>query len=220
MNPARARYVGQLAPRHTLSQPSAGSGFTRIPAQHGMGLLLEAGASLTVMDPEGEQVSDAYFVRAAQPEDHFSGGRTTDHSNTPYVGPGSTLFSAAGVPIARITADSVGVHDMSLTPCSQVTFDLLYPELDGAPHRSCWANLVEALGPYGVPASSIGTTLNLFMDVWTDAQGELHIDPPPTLPGDFVTITALDDLIVGLTACSAEKSNNGLCTPIDVRVSR
>ena len=56
------------------------------------------------------------------------------------------------------------------------------------------------------------------MDVWTDERGELHIDPPPTRPGDRFTIEARMPVVVGVTACSAEKSNNGRCTPIDWRV--
>ena len=58
------------------------------------------------------------------------------------------------------------------------------------------------------------------MDVWTDDRGELHIDPPPTRPGDRFTIEARMPVVVGVTACSAEKSNNGHCTPIDWRVDR
>ena len=114
----------------------------------------------------------------------------------------------------------MGVHDLTLTPCSQDTFDILYPDLGGASHPSCFANLVAALEPHGVDADRIGTTLNVFMDVWTDEQGELHIDPPPTRPGDRFAIEARLAVVVGVTACSAEKSNNGLCTPIDIRVDR
>jgi uncharacterized protein YcgI (DUF1989 family) len=110
------------------------------------------------------------------------------------------------------------VHDLTLTPCSQETFDVLYPELGGAPHPSCFANLCDALAPHGVEPDRIGTTLNVFMDVWTDARGELHIDPPPTRPGDRFSIEARAHVLVGITACSAEKSNNGVCTPIDWRL--
>ena len=54
----------------------------------------------------------------------------------------------------------------------------------------------------------------------TDADGELHIDPPPTRPGDRFSLEARVPVLVGATACSAEKSNNGVCTPIDHRVER
>jgi len=66
-----------------------------------------------------------------------------------------------------------------------------------------------------VVADQISTTLNLFMNVWTDRSGELHIDPTLSVAGDRVTLRAEMDLHVGLTACSAEKSNGGVCKPID-----
>jgi uncharacterized protein len=136
------------------------------------------------------------------------------------VSTGSLLWSNRSQVLAEVVEDTVGVHDLSLTPCSQATFDVLYPELDGASHPSCFTNLAHALLAHGVDADLIGSTLNVFMDVWTDADGELHIDPPPTRPGDRMTIEARMPLVVGVTACSAEKSNNGTCTPIDVQVLR
>lgn len=114
-----------------------------------------------------------------------------------------------------VVADSCGRHDFLLTPCSQETFDLLYPDLDGAAHPSCFANLVHALAPFGVEPDRIGTTFNIFMNVWTDHEGELHIDRPTSIPGESVVFRAEMDLHVGLTACSAEKSNDGVCKPID-----
>jgi uncharacterized protein YcgI (DUF1989 family) len=57
------------------------------------------------------------------------------------------------------------------------------------------------------------------MNVWADRSGGLHIDPPTSLAGDRIVIRAEMDLFVGLTACSAEKSNGGVCKPIDYEVS-
>ncbi len=140
--------------------------------------------------------------------------------NTIYVSTGSALYSNRSRVLADVVDDTVGVHDLTLTPCSQATFDILYPDLGGAPHPSCYANLVGALEPHGVDPDRIGVTLNVFMDVWTDEAGELHIDPPPTRPGDRFTIEARVPLLAGVTACSAEKSNNGRCTPVDYLVER
>jgi uncharacterized protein YcgI (DUF1989 family) len=181
---------------------------------------LAPGDRLTVLDPCGEQVSDLYLVAADDPAEVFSSGRTTDFGNSIYVSTGSQLWSNRSRVLAEVVDDTVGVHDLTLTPCSQATFDVLYPELAGAPHPSCFANLCAALAPHGVDPDRIGTTLNVFMDVWTDERGELHIDPPPTRPGDRFTIEASLPVVVGITACSAEKSNNGHCTPIDWRVER
>jgi len=179
---------------------------------------LAPGQLLEIVDPCGEQVSDLYLVSRNDVEECFSAGRTVDYNNTLYVSVGSKLWSNRSAVMASIVEDTVGVHDMTLTPCSQETFDILYPEFEGAPHPSCFGNLCGVLGPVGVSPDRIGTTLNVFMDVWTDRTGELHIDPPPTRPGDIFAIRAEMPLFAGITACSAEKSNNGTCKPIDVRV--
>jgi uncharacterized protein YcgI (DUF1989 family) len=194
-------------------------GFARLAPQTGTGLLLAAGETLTLVDPCGEQVSDLFCFAADDHDEWFSSGRTTDYGNTIYVGPGSRLWSNRSRVLATVVEDTVGVHDLTLTPCSQETFDILYPDLGGAEHPSCFANLVQAFAPYGISPDRISTTLNVFMDVWTDLDGQLHIDPPPTVPGDRFSLRAEVDLVVGITACSAEKSNNGRCTPIDYRVA-
>lgn len=193
-------------------------GWSRIAPQTGVLVPLAAGQVLEVVDPCGEQVSDFYAVMQNDIAECFSAGRTVDYNNTLYPSTGHRLWSNRSSVMATIVADSVGIHDMTVTPCSQQTFDILYPEFDGAPHPSCFANLCGALEPVGVAPDHIGTTLNIFMDVWTSPDGELHIDPPPTQAGDVFAIRAEADLFVGLTACSAEKSNAGVCKPIDYRV--
>lgn len=207
---ARRAYVG--------GEDAPAEGFTRLAPQTGTAVRLPKGATLTVVDPCGEQVSDLFLFAADDHDEWFSSGRTTDYANTIYVGPGSSLYSNRSRVMATVVEDSVGVHDLTLTPCSQDTFDILYPDLGGAEHPSCFANLAGAFAPHGISSDRISTTLNVFMDVWTDLDGQLHIDPPPTVPGDRFVVRAEMDLLVGVTACSAEKSNNGRCTPIDLRV--
>ena len=56
------------------------------------------------------------------------------------------------------------------------------------------------------------------MNVGISPTGELNIGPPLSGPGDFVDLRAEMDLIVGVTACSAEKSNNHSFKPIDLEV--
>ena len=219
MNPARLRHPRSGAPpAYAGDADGPAEGWRRIPARSGAAVRLDPGDRLTLLDPCGEQVSDLYLVSANDTAEQFSSGRTTDYGNSIYVSTGSLLYSNRSTVLAEVVDDTVGVHDLTLTPCSQQTFDVLYPELGGAPHPSCFANLVEALGPHGVDPDRIGVTLNVFMDVWTDAEGELHIDPPPTRPGDRFAVEARVPLVAGITACSAEKSNNGHCTPIDYRV--
>ena len=216
----RPRPERELSAREPYDGDGEGpaAGWQRIPPQSGTLVRLEAGQVLEIVDPLGEQVSDLYAVAADDVEECLSAGRTVDYNNTIYISTGHLLWSNRSRVMATVVEDTVGVHDLTLTPCSQETFDILYPEFEGAPHPSCFGNLCSALGPVGVSPDRIGTTLNVFMDVWTDRLGELHIDPPPTVPGDRFAVRAELPLFVGVTACSAEKSNNGRCTPIDVRV--
>ena len=190
----------------------------RLTAQTGTGFLLRVGDRLTVTDPTGAQVSDFFAFSADDHGEWLSSGRTIDYANKVDFSTGDVLYSNRSRPMATITADTCGRHDFLLTPCSQQTFDLLYPELGGAAHPSCLQNLSWGLEQFGITGDQISTTFNIFMNVWTDTSGLLHIDPPTSVAGDHLVLRAEMDLHVGLTACSAEKSNGGVCKPIDFEV--
>jgi hypothetical protein len=115
-----------------------------------------------------------------------------------------------------IVEDTVGRHDFLLTPCSPDTFKLLYDHHDY--HPSCFENLTKNLAAFGVAPDMIPTTFNVFMNVIVLPSGEPRIDPPSSRAGDHILLQAQMDLIVGVTACSAEKSNNHSFKPIDVEV--
>jgi len=56
------------------------------------------------------------------------------------------------------------------------------------------------------------------MNVQFAADGKLSVDPPLSKAGDYVLFQAQMDLIVALTACSAEDSNNGSFKPIHYEI--
>lgn len=191
----------------------------RLEPQTGTGFSWTAGAMLTVVDPTGGQVSDFFAFASDDHGEWLSSGRSIDYGNRVLFSTGDVLYSNRSRPMVTIVEDTVGRHDFLLTPCSQETFDLLYPELGGAAHPSCFDNLRRGLAPFGVGPDMISTTFNIFMNVWSEPDGTLHIDPPTSRAGDRVVLRAEQDLHVGLTACSAEKSNGGVCKPIDWMVT-
>ncbi len=193
---------------------------TRLAPQTGAYVHLAPGDVLTVVDPIGVQVSDLFCVSTEDVAEVLSSGRSIDFENTVRFTTGRRLWSNRSRPMLTIVEDTCRSHDFLLTPCSQQTFDILYPDFGGAPHPSCFANLVEALAPHGVDPDRIGTTFNTFMNVWADESGELHIDAPQSVAGDRFSVRAEMDLHVAITACSAEKSNGGTCKPIDFSVVR
>lgn len=187
----------------------------RLDPQTGTGFLLRPGETLLVVDPNGGQVSDLFCCNAFDHGEWLSSGRTIDYGNKIYFSTGDRLYSNRSRQMLTIVLDTCGRHDFLLTPCSQETFNILYPDLAGAAHPSCFENLCAGLRPFGIVPDQIATTFNIFMNVWTDPDGTLNIDPPLSAAGDRIALRAEIDLIVGLTACSAEKSNGGVCKPID-----
>lgn len=184
--------------------------------QTGVGFLLGRGEVVRVIDPEGEQVSDLVaFVRDDATE-WLSSGRSIDYNNTIYLTTGHILYSNRSRPMFTILDDRVGKHDFLLTPCSQEMFRILYG-VDGY-HPSCFGNLATSLARYGIAGHQIPTTFNIFMNVDVGPSGVLTIGPPLSRAGDFVELRAEQDLVVGVTACSAEKSNNNRFKPIDLEV--
>lgn len=189
---------------------------TRLAPQTGTGFRLQTGERLCVTDPQGEQVSDLTAFVAADPREWLSSGRSIDYANTIYLTTGHTLYSNRSRPMFTILSDDVGRHDFLLTPCSPETFQIIY-DFRGH-HPSCFGNLVSGLAQFGIEPDSIPTTLNLFMNVTMDANGVLTIGPPLSKAGDSIVLRAEMDLLVGLTACSAELSNNGSFKPIDYEI--
>jgi uncharacterized protein YcgI (DUF1989 family) len=189
----------------------------RIEPQHGAAFELRRGQVLKVIDPRGEQVSDLIAYARDDWNHVLSSGRTLDYNNTIYLTAGHQLYSNRSAAMFTIVADTVGRHDFLYTPCIQETFTIIYQH--HGHHPSCAENLSRALAAFGpVHAEDIPTTFNIFMNVEIGPTGELHIAPPRSRPGDFIELRAEIDVVVGLTACSAEMSNNYAFKPIEYEI--
>lgn len=175
---------------------------------------MKRGQVLRVIDPEGEQVSDLVAFSADDPVERFAAGYTIDYADSIFVTTGSVLYSNQSRHMLTIVADTVGKHDLLLSPCSEAMFRILYGQED---HPSCAENLARSLEPLGVTWDAT-EAFNIFMNVNVSAKGEVSVDPPTSKAGDHIDLRADMDLIVGLTACSAEQTNNGRLKPIDYEI--
>jgi len=189
----------------------------RLEPQTGTAFELTKGQLLRVIDLEGEQVADLIAFNRADQAEWLSSGRSIDYANRIYLTKGDLLYSNRSRPMFTIVEDEVGRHDFLLTPCSAETFQIIYKNTQA--HPSCFHNLASALAPFGIAPDSIPTTFNIFMNVAIDADGALRILPPQSKAGDSIVLRAEMDLIVGLTACSAEMSNNYRFKPIGFQIS-
>ncbi|MBD8547454.1 DUF1989 domain-containing protein [Sphingomonas sp. CFBP 8760] len=188
-----------------------------IPPRSGAAFTLDRGQTLTVIDPEGRQVSDLLAFARDDLREVISSGRTLDYANRIYLTTGDRLYSNRSNVMLDIIEDRVGRHDFLLTPCSKDTFRIIYGDTD--PHRGCFGNLAAALEPYGVAPDAIPVAFNCFMNVPVDgATGSFTVEPPLSKAGDFITFRAEMDLVMALTACSALQSNGGSFKPIQYRI--
>lgn len=189
-----------------------------IPPRSGTAFSLSAGQTLTVIDPEGEQVGDLLAFNREDTGEVLSSGRTFDYASRIYLTKGDPLYSNRSNVMLDIVEDTVGRHDFLLTPCSREMFQIIYGDED--PHQGCFGNLVAALAPYGIAADAIPAAFNCFMNVPVDGTtGEIKVLPPLSRAGDSISFRARMNLIIGLTACSAGQSNNFAFKPIHYEIS-
>jgi uncharacterized protein YcgI (DUF1989 family) len=190
---------------------------TCITAQSGTSFRLHHGDELIVLSPTGVQVADLFCFSCERPLDALSSGRSIDYNETVSFTKGHTLFSNSGVPLLEIIEDSCGRHDFLVTPCSLQMFHMLSQTKNY--HPSCHENLCRAFAQFERPPELISTTFNIFMNYEIDQNGKIHLRRPRNKPGDFVVFHAREDLIIGLTACADETTNDGYCKPIEYLIS-
>jgi hypothetical protein len=189
-----------------IIQPRSGTSFT-----------LSKGQRVKITDIQGEQVSDFLCFNAHDKKEYLSSGRTIDYAETIYLTKGHPFYSNRSNVMFEIVEDTVGRHDFLLTPCSADTFRIIYGHTH--PHRGCFGNLCAALEQYGIGPDDIPITFNIFMHVAVNGEsGKVDVLPPKSKAGDYVIIEAKMDLIVGVTACSAEMSNNYSFKPIGYEI--
>jgi uncharacterized protein YcgI (DUF1989 family) len=188
-----------------------------IPPRSGTSFILKQGERLKITDIKGEQVSDFICFNLADKKEYLSSGRTIDYAEKIFLSEGDVFYSNRSNIMFEIIEDTVGRHDFLLTPCSADTFRIIYG--DKNPHCGCFGNLSEALKEYGIEPDDIPICFNVFMNVSVDGDtGKIAVLPPKSKAGDYIVIEAHMDLIVGMTACSAEMSNNYSFKPIGYEI--
>ena len=188
-----------------------------IPPRSGVAFILKEGEQLKVTDIEGEQVADFVCYNLHDKKEYLSSGRTIDYAETIFLTKGHPFYSNRSNIMFDILEDTVGRHDFLLTPCSAETFKIIYGHT--TPHCGCFGNLANALKAYGIEPDNIPISFNIFMHVTVNGDsGKVNVLLPKSKSGDYIIIKAKMDLIVGLTACSAEMSNNYSFKPIGYEI--
>ncbi len=189
-----------------------------VPARYGKAFRLHKDEQLQIVNTHGQQVVDTFALMADDPSEMMSMEHTRSCLDKLRPAAGDILYTNRRRPILLLEADtSPGVHDTLLSACDQMRYDLL--GFKGR-HRSCAQNFTEALAELGITPARVPAPFNMFERVIVTEDGRLEIAPPLSRPGDAVTLRAIEDAIVVLSACPMDIAlTNGLDkTPKDVEV--
>src|SRR5262245_60141859 len=98
----------------------------RIEPRSATAFLLAKGQTLTVVDPNGEQVSDLVAFSQTDVREAISSGRSLDYASKLFLTTGDPIYSNRSKILLHIIEDTVGRHDFLLAPCSKDTFRIIY----------------------------------------------------------------------------------------------
>lgn len=167
-----------------------------VPAGGGRAVRLAEGESLEVVNTHGTQVVDLWAVSGAR---HLSVGHTRSINGHLDPSAGDTLVDDQRHPMLLFAADtSPGVHDTLIAACDPVRYRSLGA---GPDHANCATNFLDALSATDHAGRVVPAPLNLFMHVEVSTDGAISYLPPRSQPGDTVTLVALRDLWIILSAC-------------------
>ncbi len=188
----------------------------KLAPQTGTSFEIKKGQTLKVIDPHGQQVADLFCADSINKNDGFSSGRTIDYNDTIFLTKGHRLYAHSGKALLEISEDTCGLHDVLVTPCSLQMFQMIAQNEHY--HPSCLENLAIALKDFGIKESQVTATFNIFMNVSVHSTGAIRIGPPKSKAMDFITLRACCDVVIGLTACSDEATNNGCCKQVHYEI--
>lgn len=187
-----------------------------VPAGQGVGVVLQRGRTIEIINTHGSQVVDFWAFCRHDPEEFVSMAHCRSCLERIHFTRGNSLYSNRRRRLIEIVADtSPGVHDSLLSACDEERYRLLGV---AGHHANCVDNLHQALADFDVVPATVPDPWNLFENVAL-SEGRLEIRPPRSRAGDSVKLLALHDLLLVLSACPMDiVPTNGVdCTPRSVR---
>lgn len=172
---------------------------SEIAARGSLAVDLQVGSTLRVVNTFGAQVVAAWAFVPPDMQEHMSMEHTRIHAKSSRPRIETVFYTNMHRPVLEIVADSSpGVHDWYLAACNQQRFALLGHEGE---HANCTDNMHAALAERGLSAAYVPCPLNLFENVSFLFSEPMEIKDPVAMPGDYVSLKALIDCTVVLSAC-------------------
>ncbi|MGN6166730.1 MAG: DUF1989 domain-containing protein [Solirubrobacteraceae bacterium] len=171
-----------------------------LPA-HGKAVCLGRSQLLRLSTPKGKQAAD-FWAFTSDMTEWMSAPHTWARTNVVKPRQGDLFVSQLRNPMLAFARDGArGCHDMHIPACDSQR----YREFgESEPHRSCAANLAEALAELQKETAITPQPINFFTNAWIGDNHELVMGDPrehPIEPGSFVVLEAVRDLVCVASSC-------------------
>ncbi len=208
--------------RESALTPGTASYRHRIPAGTYWMHAVDKGATLRLIDVDGNQAADTLFFNADDPSERYSATDTLREQRNVYISAGTVIRSDLCRPMLTITADTVGRHDTLGGACATESNTVRYA-LEKKTMHACRDSYLLAIAEnerYGLTKRDIGHNINFFMNVPVTPDGGLTFSDGVSAPGKYVEMRAEMNVIVLISNCP---QLNNPCnaynpTPIDVLI--
>jgi urea carboxylase-associated protein 1 len=162
--------------------------------------VVPAGATLTIVDLEGNQAVDFLVYNAADRTERYSAADTIVAQGNIFLRAGSVLRSNLGRPLMTIVSDDVGRHDTIGGACSKESNTLRYGHHTKHQH-ACVENFLAEGAKWGLGKRDLVPNVNWYMNVPVEEDGTLGIVDGISAPGLSLTLRAELDALVLVSNC-------------------
>lgn len=163
---------------------------------------VKAGQTLRIVDLEGNQAVDTFFLDARDTAERYSAENTIRNQGNLFLTTGTVLWSTRGNRMARIVADTCGRHDTVGGACAAESNQVRYDIAKRSMH-SCRDSFLHALAHAGrdITKRDIGANVNFFMNVPVTTEGGLMFADGISDAGKYVELVAERDILVLVSNC-------------------
>lgn len=164
--------------------------------------VLKRGQSLHLTDLEGGASVAALLFNADQPLERYNMPDTLKAQHIARITAGYVLYSDMGRVLCSVVSDTCGWHDTITGVADASSSSKKYGSGDYQALRNDWYrnsrdNLLVELGKYGLGKRDFGATVNFFVKIAPDAEGNLSWAPGHSKPGARVELRSeMNTLIV------------------------
>jgi uncharacterized protein YcgI (DUF1989 family) len=166
----------------------------------------------------GTSIVDLVAFNLHDLRERFDQARTKADQGKIFISAGDYLISKLNNDMLEIVEDTFteGTHDLQYGMCSRRRWERAFKEgiaektylkagrasLSDFPDHGCFENLTEALRPWKIAPEDIPSPFNLFQTMKIDGKtGRMEHTLIRPRPGTYVTLRAMMDCLVGLSAC-------------------